>query len=204
MFVNVDKLTDFLVEHEINIEQYYFLFLHYLDDVRTGKLPIRSTISSSKYPLANLYKYSNKVDSFVKEDIDNLIEKGFINKFGESSSYAPDDFVVTSKFIDLMMSTEEDFEIFWEEYPAFTDNFDDPHRGNRIPLKSVIKEEVEELFNKRCQTKNKFDKIMHGLRVAKEKKEINMNIMKWLGGEYWTAYQDETLEEYDNDGRTVV
>ncbi len=205
MIKDVDALVNKLVEHKLTFEQFFLCFIHYLDDQKTGAKPIKSTLVG-KYPIANIYRYASAVGPFTVDSVNDLAERGYLEtSYKSGDKIAPDEMRVTDKFVEAFIGVKSNnFEEFWEEYPAFTDNFDDSRKG-KIPLKACGKDEARKIFLDKVGSEEDFNKIMHGLRVAKSKDEVKMRIDNWLNAEYWTAYQDDEIDEFKSStNRTIV
>jgi hypothetical protein len=191
MITDLSKYVDFLVQWKITPEQFLLCYTLYLDKVesQTGKYVEEGPA------ISNVYKYSEGVKPWAHVDIDLLVSKGFLidrNKQHPKRNAYPDHMEVSEAFINAIFSTEDDFEEFWNEYPALIPNFQDPIRGKKIPLKAVIKEDIESLYLKRCRKdKNLHKRIMKVLRWAKANDRINTNITNFIGGEIWKALEED-------------
>lgn len=207
MFVEVDELVDFCVEHSLNVEQVFFCYILYLDKIEGTRWdPQAQSYNQGGPHIANVYKYIQKPKggdgrmAFRPEDIEDLEEKEFIvdrnrkKPSGNKESY-PDMYEVTDKFVDAVMSSYTLFDEFWDEYPGFTANFDNPRKGNRIPLKATPKSEVKKIYSEQIKSRQMHSRLMKGLRYAKRQGEITMNIAKWLSAEYWKEYLKEMQEQ---------
>ena len=186
MIEDVNQLVDFLVEHEITADQYLFCHILYLDKEESGT-PV---LQSEGPAIANIYKYGYesfmtwfKRKPFPQPLIQDLINKEFIRDYNKSGKSYPDDYEVTTKFIDAVFTSYGHFEEFWSAYPAWNE---DPNTGKKFPLRSVDKDELEKLYGKKCKTLKRHKKIMEAVEYSKKDKTVsNMRIDNFLKSEHW-------------------
>lgn len=194
--LSAKQLVSLLIELDISINQFLLLwFLHLDKEEGNGKLITEGPA------IANIYRYAEKVNSWSFAEIDDLINKGWMidrNKASQDGSRQayPDYFEISETFEDKLFVTSDRFDQFWEEYPAFVENFNGP-RGPMIPLKAAVMEDVELLYKKRVRTKAKHQEVMDILKWAKEEGLINMNIAKYVGSGMFDQHK-----ELKDKGRT--
>lgn len=206
MFVNFTEYINFLTQHKITANQFLLCYLLYLDRKETEEGRETGMIANeSDRGFTLLYKYVYNCGKYDKDvgvniawsvegDIKPLMNKGFIIN-NKKNSHLPDYMEVGQEFIDAIFTSESDFEVFWDEYPSFIDNFTD-NSGPRIPLKAVLKDEIETLYYKKARSKLQHEEIMRALKWAKKNGRINMNIKNFLGGEVWKGILDEIKEKH--------
>jgi hypothetical protein len=187
MISDLNRYVDFLVKHEITTEQFFLCYCIYVDGRQSnGLFPDKGRAK------ANIYKYAEGVKPFPFKDIDDLVDKGLLideNKKGIHRNTYPDHFRVTDLFIDSIFTTEDRFEEFWSVYPGLVNNFRDI-RGPKIPLKACDKDEVRDLYLKRVPTIDLHERCVRATAACKRAGIINMNILKWIGGEVWMSYEE--------------
>lgn len=206
MIQNLTKYVDFLVEHNITPKQFlllYSLVLDRLEKQENGRW-YRQAVGKIK-PAANMYKYAAKVERWNTSDIRLLVEAGFLIDRNDSKNpktleeeIYPDNLEVTPKFLSLIFATTTDFEDFWELYPAFVANFQNPI-GPQIPLRMVAYEDCEKLYKKVIHSKIDHSRMMRALRWAVEHNQINVRIDKFLDSRHWTALEGLMDQNYGNE-----
>lgn len=145
--------------------------------------------------IANIYRYIELVGKWHYDEIDDLVERGYLSGQEDADGYFwPDKMQVTEKFSDAVFASIEDFEKFVNAYPSFVENFNDPRQGD-IPLKAVDMEKVESIFNQKVRTKAEFERLMKALKWGKENDEVKMNILNYISGEIWKAHLKKMKED---------
>lgn len=132
--------------------------------------------------------------------INNLVDKGLLRLTVDKDVKSYDDYRVTEKYLDIFFEKipeyGESFEEFWDTYPFFVETDD----GNKLNLKSINKEEVEDLYAKHVENMDP-DSMLKALKIAKSRGEINNRIDKWLKGEFYDAYREKISDvDLDNIG----
>lgn len=184
--VDEDKVVSICSKYNITFEQFMFLWILYKDKMRhRGKrLP---TNPSDSVPVANIYRYSSEVRPWsTNKELDVLMDKGLLDTLPgyDRNDPVPDKLEVTEKFCRDIFLSGEHFEVFWNEYPGFIENFNDS-RGKEVNLKCVNKREIEKTYKDRVTTIDEHDRNMEAVVFAKENDLISMRIDKWIHAELW-------------------
>jgi len=198
MINDLDDMFVVLEKFDITMEQFMLPYILYLDQREHGEDPL----PCGDQAVAYIYRYSENIRAWPRKQIHELVDKGLLKNYNEDDGVYPDNLEVTDKFAEAVFATRSDFEVFWEEYPSFIDNFNDERKGD-IPLKASVKSEVRELFEDMITSKRDFKKMMEALAWAKKRDMIRMNIEKFLGSEYWKQLR-EKMDEPPETGVTVI
>lgn len=203
MIDNVNQYVNFLIKYNITQEQFLLCYLLYTDSV--GELPDgrRKYLAkdSKGRPIIKMYEYINHIKKvkgkqpWTSEDVKHLEKVGFI-KAPANNKLSPDMLILTDKFINNIFSSDDDFEKFWDEYPSFIPNFNNPQAGRKVKLKAVDPDELKKRFKKIIDTKNKFNFMMKNLQWAKKSDNVTMNIKNYLVSRQWR--EDNKLRQEDN------
>jgi len=202
---DVNEFIDFLHTHKLTADQFVFCLLLSSESEDYRGLP------DKEKAMSNFFKYYSNVASnkenpvWAQQDLDELVEKGFIERMTGVSeeSYEYDKFEITDKFLDLVFekkgSLMDNFSDFWSTYPAFYENKD----GQKFNIKAVNKEDVFDDYRKAVRDVEP-DELLHALKVAKSKDEVNCRIDKWLNSHMWEAYMGEESTEAQDIEQTVL
>ena len=170
---------------ELNLTANQFLLCHLLyDDFLEDTKGTRN-----KKAISALFKYAaEKHRAWKTEELDDLIEKGFLVNRNPPNKKDPDLLEVTEKFINLVYGTKRRFYEIWEIYPKIIPSFGTA--GDYIKLKVCDPEELEEIYNKVVKTNKLHDHVMDILKWAIRNNQINVSIVNFVRSRHW-----ETLEE---------
>jgi hypothetical protein len=183
MIIEVD--FDFLVEHKMTLEQYLTCYILHEDRDRARK-------AKGYLPLVTMYKYTEKVKPLNKEEMRDLIDRGFLKQTGDK--LIPDMLEVTDKFAQEIFNSWTNFEQLFEVYPNRIDL--GPGKGS-ASLKSLDKpmEEMGEYYAKIVRSKAKHKRILKITEWGKNNGLINMGIQKFVYQRFWRQLE----EKYDAD-----
>ena len=200
MIQDINKYVDFLCRHQITADQFLLCFLLYSDAYAHS--------NSQKYTdkgriLANMYKYYENVKPWKSSDVEDLVDKGLLKNRNKAGDTSPDLMEVTDLFVAEIMANEDDFDVFWEQYPGYIANFTNP-RGAMIPLKSGDREELFREFKKLVTTKSEFRKLMDALKWAKENGMVTQNIRNWLTSKQWVELEKLQEQGHGQQGDIVI
>lgn len=174
--IDLDRYADFLMKHTISPNQFLFLWL----------------IMNGKYSL--LYKYCEEIKSFSKNEIFQLVDKGFIEKPKEASGGAlfADDFVVTKKFRSLVFAEDPEamFQEFWNLYPNYLFI-----NSKKVPTKGTNMEELEERYVKMIKDNlSLHNAIIASVEWGKQHGFLNTGILKFFESRAWDYIHQEMRE----------
>jgi len=182
IFVETEQFVDFLVQHQLTPNQFMFCYL------------------KASFDMKNFKRYMDKVGKFKREEISDLIERGYIedfNEFGPNGARKVfiDSYLVTPKFTkNLYIETEQAGRELWELFPDyFTIN------GSRVNAKSCDQDAIIKLYCKYIKNGVKLHKeVLSLLKQAVDRGEIKMGIEKWVSSKQW-----EILKRLfnENDGK---
>lgn len=189
----INDLVNFLDKHRITAEQFIYCLLLYYDK-RYSKIPGTNNISR---PLSQLYKYHNNIKNFTKEDLETLVEKGFIVQTG--NKIVPDMLEITDKFEKEYLGDNLKFIDVWETYPAWVENFTHPSKGN-ISLKTTSDYTgTMNLYNKFVKTQKVHERVIEAIEWGKTTKCINMSLERFVNSKAWEAIWEMQKDSQTND-----
>lgn len=171
MIESIPDYVDFLIKHKISPNQFLFAYL----------------IATEDY--ANLYRYSMQGKKFTKSEVNDLVEKGFIEFEGKDpNKITTDQFRITEKFTDeVFIEAAEAGEIFWDAYPPYFYIED-----KKVPTKTTNKELFIKKYNAFVNGKlSRHRRIMKALQYAIQSGLVNMGIEKWFTSEIWRDLEKE-------------
>jgi hypothetical protein len=189
MFHDIGITIEFCAKYHITVKQFLLCYVLYLDKQESQGRPL-----SKRGPaIANIYKYTSKVEPWGFDDIDNLVERGLLRDLNKAMKDGrgthPDMLEVTEKFVAAIMATMTQFDAFWAAYPAFTKNFNHPG-GRMITLKAADKVDLEKTYLRKVKTKAQHAFVMEMLTWAKQNDMVNMSIAKYVGSEMWDQHHE--------------
>lgn len=194
MFTNLDRYVHILTELKMSANQFLLCYLLYTDSKDyEGKY-----IKKGK-GMANLYKYSTRGIPWSSEEIEDLVEKGYLEDNNQTKDKThPDYLEVTPKFKKHIFIEENSFDELDRVFPNTIDNFKNPN-GPKIKLKVCDKAKMKEVYLKRVKSKVKHRKIIEILQWAIENNEINFNFENFIRGQLW-----ETLFELKDENKSSI
>lgn len=190
----VNDLVEFCVEHDINVKQFFFCIL-LLYDKKYSRIEGKAEISR---PLSKLYKYFKNVEKFSKEELQDLVDKGFLEQWGKK--FKPDSLEVTDKFEKKWYGEKYKFNQFEEVYPNKTmidgkeiaiNGYDDPPQMIR-------------LYNSIVKTYKMHNRVMELTEWGRENNLINMNIKKYIASKQWENLKRAKDNGGSLDNQTVI
>jgi|GEM_PF-6019738 len=196
MVIEVD--FDFLIKHKLTIEQYMLCYVLQLDkdSVVDGERVKRK----DGHPVAIIYRYTENVKPMESDEMNDLIDRGFVRKTGDR--LVPDQLEITDKFKQEVFNHWSNFEQLFNIYPDRISFGPGKHSAS---LKSLDRpmEEVAEYYTKLVRTNKKHKKILKIVQWAKEKDIIRKGIQKFIYSRDWELltekYQlDETGESFES------
>lgn len=208
MIEDLTAYVDFLTKYKITPEQFLLPYCLHLDEVKGEDERFRRK-SGRNRPMANLYRYATQVKVWKNDDIEHLMDVGLIEsatlrEAGDGKGYAPDALHVTPKFREEIFSNTTSFDEFWETYPGFIRNFENPLSGPYVTLKAVAMDEAENLYNKMVPTMVEHLRMMRVLRWAKENDHIRCKITNWLSSKMWRDLETIMKSDIENGFGTAL
>ena len=169
---------DALLRYNITPNQYVFLFLTH----------------TRQY--AAMYKFGQEGPSFSAEEINNLVDRGFILNLNKSGYYYIDFFVLTDQIgQDLFDQDREKAALeFWNAYPIF---LRDSRTGETFSLLTTDKEQfLKDYYARIGHSERRHSQVMDALEYALDKRLVDMTIRQWLDSEQWKPLLElKALEE---------
>lgn len=163
--------VDFLIEHNLNQEQYLLLHLLYYREFNLIKK------YKEKFP-----KNTNQLLS--KEHIEDLLNRKYLIKVKNKG------YVLGTKFTDIFVTPELAVDEIYEVYPAFIKS----DLGVDIPLTSMDKNIFKNIYIAKIFGNVKEHKeIIQDIIFAKENNLIKIGINKFLTSEQWKSFRKQRL-----------
>lgn len=174
MINDIDKYVDFLTTNSINEHQFLILWLVHTKD------------------LANISKYKAKFGNFNVGDINDLIDRHWIDDFGliknDQRTFNIYDFIVTDKFTKIVLIDEEDaYEELVQAYPKWLSI-----KGVKFPTLTGDPYKLAKEYQKYI----KRNRLAHErvIRITTEyfkNKEPQVGIEKYILNRLWNLLEDE-------------
>lgn len=204
--LSAKEAVDLMEDLEVTPKQLFLLMFLHLDKERGDGVIIKEKDDNGS-PIALVYRFARNISAWSFDEIDDLVEKGLLVSHNSHSSGGkrqayPDNYEITETFKDAVISNWEDFEEFWNTYPAFTENFDTP-AGPKITLKACDYEEVEKKYRNVVRTKAKHRQVMEVLRWGIKHDIVRMNILKYVGSRMFDQHKELMKEGVTSRRKTV-
>ncbi len=164
MMEDIKSYMDKLIELKITPNQFLFCYLIHTDNY------------------AEIYRYTEKGAGWKKEELENLVNRGFIMNINQDGEWFSDGFIVTEKFTKgFLFDAYEKAKEFYEAYPAFG-SID----GKPFPTKKIAPDKFYSLYNKVTGEKIEVhERAMKALDYAKKTGLANMRIDNWVESRMW-------------------
>lgn len=199
MFVDLDKYINICTKLKISANQFLLCYLLFVDE-RNKKGKFRKKGKG----MANLYKYSSRAIPWTNEEIDDLEEKGLIDRSNHPpvDKRYPDYYELSDEFKEMLFIEPSRFRELWKLYPTTIPNFKNP-KGPKIKLKVTDPDKLQELYYKKVKTKIKHKEILELVQWAIDNNEINTSIENFVKSELWDTYA-EMRDEEDFSGNVSI
>jgi hypothetical protein len=182
------KLTEVCIKYQITPNQFYVLYLVYNKDWE-------SIIAYTQKVVRGFEENGNKITGFnVESELEPLVKKGYLMNWGTNNKFEYFDLALTpifeeKIFVDTQVAGKELFDLY-------------PHwlhvNGQRVIAKSCDKDLYMDKYAKKIgNSKDKHNKIIEDLKIAKEKDLINFKIANFIDGELWESLSDTGEDRID-------
>lgn len=184
MFIDTDKYLEILGKTGLTADEFLLCYLIHLNRMDL------------------IYRYVDEVRPFRKEEVERLIEKGYIfdnNPYRDTRpARYPEHYIATSTFSEIVfINTGEAFDELWEAYPVWL-TFDD---GKKVPGRSGDSLELEKVYAQLIRNNVlKHREVMEMLEYAKKNKLITMGIEKWIKSRQWESIKKIRKEPLKRTG----
>lgn len=180
MISDVDKYVSFLADNHITEHQFLILWLVYTKDT------------------ANIKKYKQSFGDFDYQAIQYLIDSGWLDDFGiagQAREYNIYDFIVTEKFMKVVIDEEDAYKELCDVYPKWM-----VVKGTKWPM---IKGDPEENA-KHYKRFHKNNRLVHDrvIRITKEYFKTNpvqSNILDYIQNRRWELLDAELKQGVGKD-----
>lgn len=195
MIIEID--FDFILKHKLTAEQYLLMWLLYEDEKERERRALDPLAEHKPY-LQNVYKYHVKISNFSKLEVQELVERGFIDFIGTATSKkTPDMYRVTDKFSNEIFNHWTNFDQLKHIYPDRA--VFEPGKP-AVSLKSFdrLEEEIAKIYEGSVRTKKKHNRILELVDWGKKTGRIKMGLQKFVFSKHW-----EMLEQEYSEGSVV-
>lgn len=170
LFVETDKLVDFLTKNKLTVGQFMFCYLTYTKDWK------------------NIYRYNEETVGFNPKELADLEERGLVRNLNKDGEDFCDMYIISQGlfkniYIDLDVAGEE----LWETYPPFL--YVDT---KRVPARSCDKDALIKTYLRRIKnSKKKHEAVLTTLKKAITEDRVSMGIEKWVTSAQWESLEQE-------------
>lgn len=168
----IDQYINFIIANQITPTQY--LLLHLLKE--------------SRLDLIKRYKEGFPTEDgtmIPKEEIKELVDKGFIIKDGKK-------FMLAIKVHDLFVTPEKAVDEIYDIYPAFLES----DKGVSIPMNSMDKEVFKNIYIPKIMGNVKeHQEVLKDIEYGLEHNLLRMGINKFLTSEQWKGIRKLRVQE---------
>lgn len=142
------------------------------------------------------YRNENPEHRFKHEQVDELLERGFLVRIStDRHIYNLDHFAVTGMFTsEFLVDNEDAGDELWELYPSWL-----KVKGQKVSAKSCDKDDLVEKYAKKIKgSKKKHKEIMEIVREYAHRNDnyALMGIEKFVASEHWI----DLRKEYEDTG----
>ena len=174
MFLNEEKTIDLLIKHKINASQLHFMYL-----IHSGS--------------SQIYRIAEEGKKFYRSEIEDLIDRGFIENMNITRSTLDDEYRVsvdTPEGKNILEFFNEDITMGDELWAVYPYSF---MGGDRtFAAKTCDREEITEIYIKRIKgSAKKHREIISLVKRAIAMNLINTGIEKFVKGEQWEYLKEE-------------
>jgi len=196
------------MEWKITPKQFLLVYILHLSELEkaSGRSIYLEESGGKKAIASSLYEYVNFMREIPKReqklihgnwtsgDVQYLIMRGVLDSSVDAENPDFDQLDLTDKFRSSLFALEDEFEEFWNLYPAHIYTIKDG-QNTRLPLKIVDKDSLEIDYMRKIVTNNQHFRLIRVLKWAKDKKLVNMRIDRFLKSEYWVDLEKEMAQD---------
>ena len=191
--MNIEVPVNFLVKHRLTFEQYALCYMLHEDRYQVNKKGQRVYLEAGP-AIANVYKYSKGVRKWAKDEVEDLIQRGYLRRNGDRNS--PDLLDVTDKFSKAVFRMNSDFEELFRIYP---EECQKDRYSPRLILKACNRAEVARMYKNLVRTREKHLYIINVTLWARDQNMLVVPLKDYVKNKYWEVLQ----HKYENQ-RTGV
>jgi hypothetical protein len=173
-----ESVVRFCIDNKITVRQYFFLYLIWIKDFQTSSSLAR--------------KYVNLVEPFPQDEVDDLVEKGFIEDFNSPSQMLPEMYMIPDSVADKLFLTEDRAEELWNSYPVTFPLYD--KNSKFLARTGGNKDDILDLYRKKVKSLKKHTFVLEQLRAyiaMVSTGEINgMKIVDFIRQEIWDSVSE--------------
>lgn len=188
-----EEILNFCIRHRITVSQYFFMWLLVRKD---WNLPRKDSLA---------VKYLNGCGKFEMADIQDLIERGFVDDFNSVGQTLPEMYMVSEDVASEFFTDETAGEELWNNYPAtfpLSDGkmFVSRAGGNKDDLINAYLKRINRNPNKHRAVMVQLERYKQLVKLGK----INGHkISDWIMSELWNTIEQIKDTEKPKFGRDI-
>ena len=183
-----ENVFEWCIENGVSVTQYLFMF--FLME------------KGFEDPSSRARRYIKKFGIFNREEVDDLIERGYVEDFNSKGKNHPEFYIVRDEVVKLMKATTSQAEELWSTYPATFElpgnvNFIARHAGVLGDKENTLETYLRKI--KRSKKKHKFviEMLKKYLKLVESNKMNSMKLGDWIANDVWNIINE--VKEEDND-----
>lgn len=181
-----ENVLDWCIENNISVTQYLFMFFL----MEKGFNDSRS----------RAVRYIKKFGIFERKEVDDLIERGFVEDFNSPGKNQAEFYMIKDEVIAIIKATDDQAEELWMKYPPTfeTSHFQFTARqggilGDKETTKATYLRKIKRSKKKHAFVMKMLEKY---LRLVENGKMNSMKLGDWIANETWDSV-NETDEQED-------
>jgi len=182
-----ESVIRFCIDNKITVRQYFFLYLILQKDF------------SKESSLAR--KYVNLVEPFPQKEVDDLVEKGFLEDFNSPSQMLPEMYMIPDSIANNLFLTEDKAEELWNAYPVTFPIYSKDAKF--LARTGGAKDDILDLYRKKVKSLKKHNYVLEQLKIyisMVNNNEIHgMKIVDFIRQEIWDSVADMKKEKGNID-----
>ena len=185
-----ESVIRFCIDNKITVRQYFFLYLILQKDF------------SKESSLAR--KYVNLVEPFPQEEVEDLVEKGFLEDFNSPAQMLPEMYMIPDSIANSLFLTEDKAEELWNTYPVTFPIYSKDAKF--LARTGGAKDDILDLYRKKVKSLKKHNYVLEQLKdyvLMVNNNEIHgMKIIDFIRQEIWDSVRDMKKEKGNTDFST--
>jgi len=182
-----ENVIRFCIDNKITVRQYFFLYLILQKDFQKESSLAR--------------KYVNLVEPFPQEEVEDLVEKGFLEDFNSPNQMLPEMYMIPSSVENNLFLTDDRADEFWSTYPVTFPIYSKDAKF--LARTGGAKDDILELYRKKVKSLKKHEFVLEQLRIyvtMVNNNEIHgMKIIDFVRQEIWDSVSDMREEKGNTD-----
>lgn len=182
-----ESVIRFCIDNKITVRQYFFLYLILQKDF------------SKESSLAR--KYVNLVEPFPPEEVEDLVEKGFLEDFNSPAQMLPEMYMIPDGIANNLFLTDDRANEFWAAYPVTFPIYSKDAKF--LARTGGAKDDILDLYRAKVKSLKKHTYVLEQLKAyvnMVNNNEIHgMKIVDFIRQEIWDSVADMRKERGTTD-----